>query len=53
MRRWLEGFAYHVSLSPLAFLGAGAIALVIALATVAGHALHVARAKPIEALRYE
>ena len=53
MRRWLDGFPHHVNLSPLTFLAAGMVALVIALATVAGHALHVARTKPIEALRYE
>jgi putative ABC transport system permease protein len=53
MRRWLEGFAYHVDLNPLVFLAASALALIIALATVSGHALLVARTKPIEALRYE
>jgi putative ABC transport system permease protein len=53
MRRWLHGFVYHIDLSPLDFATVGALALLIALATVVGHALHVARAKPIEALRYE
>lgn len=53
MHRWLEGFAYHIQLGPLTFLAAGALALVIALTTVAGHALIVARAKPVDALRYE
>ena len=53
MQRWLEGFVYHVRLDPLIFVGASAVALVIALATVAGHALLVARAKPVAALRYE
>jgi putative ABC transport system permease protein len=53
LRRWLERFAYHVDVGPLTFLAAGALALVIALATVAGHALLVASAKPVEALRYE
>jgi putative ABC transport system permease protein len=53
MHRWLEGFAYHIQLGPLTFLAAGGLALVIALTTVAGHALIVARAKPVEALRYE
>jgi putative ABC transport system permease protein len=53
LQRWLEGFAYHVQLSPLTFVTAGALAIVIALATVAGHTLLVARAKPVEALRYE
>jgi putative ABC transport system permease protein len=53
MHRWLEGFAYHTSMGLLTFVVAGGLALVIALITVAGHALLVARAKPIEALRYE
>ena len=53
LKRWLEGFADHVNLSPLTFVAAGALALVIALATVAGHALIIARAKPVDALRYE
>ena len=53
MRRWLEGFAYHVDLNPLVFIAASVLALVIALATVSAHALLVARAKPVEALRYE
>ena len=50
---WLQGFAYHITLSPLYFLGAGAIAMVIAWATVFTHARRVAGANPIHALRYE
>jgi len=50
---WLEGYAYRISLSPLYFVGAGAVALVIAWATVIVHAAHVARANPVHALRYE
>lgn len=53
LQRWLEGFAYHVPQRPLFFIFAGALALLIALATVTGQALMVARAKPVEALRYE
>jgi putative ABC transport system permease protein len=53
MRRWLEGFAYHVDLGPLVFVGASGLALGLALITVSGHSLLVARAKPVEALRYE
>ncbi|HEY6621807.1 MAG TPA: ABC transporter permease [Steroidobacteraceae bacterium] len=53
MHHWLQGFAHHVSLNPLIFVGASMIALVIALATVAGHAMLVARAHPAAALRYE
>ncbi len=53
MRRWLAGFAYHVDVSPLVFVAAGLLALIIAVLTVAGHALLVARSKPAQALRYE
>ena len=53
MHRWLEGFAYHVDLNPLVFVAASVLALLIALATVSGHALMVARTRPVEALRYE
>jgi putative ABC transport system permease protein len=53
MRRWLEGFAYRIELAPWMFLAASGLALVIALATVSGHALMVARARPVAALRYE
>jgi putative ABC transport system permease protein len=53
LNRWLEGFADHIELGPLTFVAAGLLALVIAVGTVAGHATLVARAKPVEALRYE
>jgi putative ABC transport system permease protein len=50
---WLDGYAYRISLSPSYFLEAGAVALVIAWATVFVHAHRVASANPIHALRYE
>jgi len=53
MRRWLEGFAYHVEQSLWVFVAVGGFALVVALAAVGSHALLISRAKPIEALRYE
>jgi putative ABC transport system permease protein len=53
MRRWLDGFAYHIDLNPFVFVAASALALIVAVATVSGHALLVARAKPAAALRYE
>ncbi len=53
MRRWLEGFAYHVGLAPISFITASALALGIALLTVSGHAWRVSRSRPVEALRYE
>ncbi len=53
MRSWLAGFNDRISLSPVLFVGAGLIALAIAAATIASHALRIARANPIIALRYE
>jgi putative ABC transport system permease protein len=50
---WLQGFAYRISLSPLYFAGVGFAALLIAWATIFAHAYRVARANPINALRYE
>jgi putative ABC transport system permease protein len=53
MRDWLNGFDQRIPLTPIPFVIAGAIALGIAIATVVGHAVKVARANPIHALRYE
>jgi putative ABC transport system permease protein len=53
MRDWLNGFDQRIALTPIPFLVAAAIALGIAVATVVGHAVKVARANPIHALRYE
>jgi len=53
MRRWLNGFEARIHLGPAPFLLAGALALAIAVATIAGHAMRVARQTPIRALRYE
>lgn len=53
MRNWLNGFEMRIGLSPLPFLAAGLLALVIAIATIAAHAWHVAQTRPIKALRYE
>ena len=50
---WLGGFAYHVGLEPWTFAAAAAAALAVAWVTVFIHALRVARAKPVGALRYE
>ncbi len=53
MRRWLDTFDARIDLGATPFIVAGLVALVIALATIAGHAVKVARANPILALRYE
>lgn len=50
---WLQRFAYRIPLSFSYFLIAGAAALVIAWATVFTHAIRMASANPIHALRYE
>ena len=53
MRDWLNEFETRIDLTPLPFAAAGLLALAIAVATIASHALRVARANPIHALRYE
>jgi putative ABC transport system permease protein len=53
LRHWLEGYAYRISLNPIYFLAGGLAALVIAWVTVITHAVLVARANPVHALRYE
>jgi putative ABC transport system permease protein len=53
MTRWLQDFDARIDMGVAPFVAAGAIALVIAIGTIAGHAFRVARANPILALRYE
>jgi putative ABC transport system permease protein len=53
MRGWLNGFDTRVTLTPLPFVEAGLLAVIIAAGTIAGHAVRVAQASPIKALRYE
>jgi putative ABC transport system permease protein len=53
LSRWLEGYAYRISLSPVYFLAGAAAALLIAWGTVFAHTLRLARASPVNALRYE
>ena len=53
MSRWLDGFAYHVDLTPWPFIAAAAAAVALALLTVSVHSYSVARIKPVVALRYE
>ncbi|HEX8442807.1 MAG TPA: ABC transporter permease [Allosphingosinicella sp.] len=53
MREWLNQFDARIALTPGPFVFAGLLALVIAIGTIAGHAIKVARTNPIHALRYE
>ena len=53
MRDWLNTFDQRITLGPVPFIVAALVALLIAVATVVGHSVKVARANPIHALRYE
>ncbi|GJM33741.1 MAG: ABC transporter permease [Saprospiraceae bacterium] len=53
MQKWLEDFAYHITISWDVFVLAGLIAIVIALATISFQAIRTATANPVEALRKE
>ncbi len=53
MRDWLNQFDARIALTPGPFVVAGLLALSIAIGTVSGHAIRVARTNPIHALRYE
>ncbi|MGA7541236.1 MAG: FtsX-like permease family protein [Steroidobacteraceae bacterium] len=53
LRHWLDGYAYRIALNPVYFVAAGAVALLIAWATVYANTLRLARTSPVHALRYE
>jgi putative ABC transport system permease protein len=53
MNRWLENFAYHINIRLSIFLLSGAIALLIALATVSWQSIRAAIANPAKSLRTE
>jgi putative ABC transport system permease protein len=50
---WLEGFAFRIPLGPLYFVGAGTIALLIAILTVSAQTFKAANVNPSECLRNE
>lgn len=52
-RTWLAGFDDRIALSPLFFVAASALAVLIAVLTVIGHALRASHATPAWALRHE
>jgi putative ABC transport system permease protein len=53
MKRWLQNFAFRISIGVGTFLLAAFFALLIALITVSYQSLKAALANPIESLRYE
>ena len=53
IKRWLEGFAYHIQVSWITFVMASLVALVIAWLTVSYESLKAAFANPANSLRAE
>lgn len=53
MRTWLAGFEDRITLSPLYFVAATALALLVAVLTVLGQSLRASRAAPAWALRHD
>ena len=53
MNKWLHNFAYRVNLGAHLFVVSALVALLIAILTVSYQSIKVARAKPIDSLRYE
>lgn len=53
MNKWLENFAYRISIDWWVFLLGGGLALLIALLTVSTQAIRAALANPVDSLRYE
>ena len=53
MKKWLDNFAYRISLNVWIFLLSGLMALTIALLTVSYQSIKAATANPVDSLRYE
>ncbi len=53
MNRWLENFAYKITISPFIFIIAGLLAIVIAIVTVSTQAVKAAITNPVNSLRDE
>ncbi len=53
MNKWLEGFAYKITIGPAVFIIGLAITLVIAVLTVGYRSFKAAIVNPIKSLRYE
>lgn len=53
MDNWLKDFAYRINISVWVFIGAGLLAVLIALATISFQAIKAAVANPVKSLRSE
>jgi putative ABC transport system permease protein len=53
MNKWLQDFAYRIDIGWWIFVGAGSLALFIAMLTVSVQAVKAALANPVKSLRTE
>ncbi len=53
MQKWLDDFAYRISISWVVFVVAALVAIVIAVATISLQVVRAAMANPVESLRAE
>lgn len=53
LQEWLSGFAYHIPLNAMMFVGAGVLVLVVASATVSLRTFSAASSNPVDSLRSE
>jgi len=53
MSKWLQSFAYRMSIGLRAFIFSAALALIVALFTVSYQSIKAATANPVDSLRYE
>jgi putative ABC transport system permease protein len=53
MSRWLQDFAYKISIGPLAFVLTAGLTLIVSVLTVSYHTFKAAMANPVDSLRYE
>ena len=53
MNRWLEDFVYRTELSPILFISAGLLTLLIAIITVSYQSIKAAISNPVNSLRSE
>lgn len=53
MQHWLQDYVYRIDISWWLFVAAGAVALIIALATISVQAIRAASANPVKSLRAE
>ncbi len=51
--RWLQSFAYRIGISPLVFLEAVVLSIIIAMITISSNAVKASIANPVDSLRYE